>query len=196
MPNKHENFVKAFVWANEMHWNQKRKGTEIPYIAHPMAVASLVMENGGNAEDVVAAFLHDVLEDNDSVDREDIETRFGSRVADIVEGLSDANATPGQEKPPWKDRKLAYIKHLQETKDLSVLLVSNADKLHNARSIFSDLMDPDVGTKVWERFKASRTETLWYYEALTDTFMNRSPARRLAVELNEIVTRLRDNDDN
>lgn len=194
MSNQHENFIRAFTYANEMHWDQKRKDSDIQYIVHPMAVASLVMENEGNPEEVAAAFLHNVLEDNEAVSRQDIEDRFGSRVAEIVEALSDANPSPGEEKASWKERKLAYINHLQETEDLSVLKVSNADKLHNARSILSDLMDPDIGSRVWDRFKASRAETLWYYESLADIFMEKSPTRRLAVELKEVVDKLQNFD--
>jgi (p)ppGpp synthase/HD superfamily hydrolase len=65
LPNKHEDFVKAFKFANDKHWDHTRKGTSTPYIAHPIAVASLVMENGGSSEEVIAALLHDVLEDSE-----------------------------------------------------------------------------------------------------------------------------------
>ena len=187
MPNKHKNFIKAFEFANEKHWDHTRKGTSIPYIAHPMAVASLVMENGGSADEVIAALLHDVLEDCKDVGFEDIESAFGKRVADIVSGLSDANPGPGEDKGPWKERKLAYLEHLEETDDDSILLVSCADKLHNARAILSDLNDPAVGTKVWDRFTASRAETLWYYESLTGIFSRKLSGIRLSRELRETV---------
>lgn len=191
MPNKHVNFIKALQFANKVHWDQTRKGTKTPYIAHPMAVASLVMENGGTAEEVMAALLHDVVEDSEKVGYEDIESRFGSRVAEIVLALSDANPTPGESKGPWKERKLAYIKHLKQTPDESVLKVSCADKLHNARTILADLKDPRVGAAVWDKFKASREETLWYYETLAEIFNSRIPGMRLAVELADVVQAIR-----
>lgn len=194
MPNKHENFIKAFAWANEMHGDQKRKGSNTPYIAHPIAVAAMVMENGGDADEVAAAFLHDVLEDVESVGSDDIERRFGSRVAEIVEGLSDANSSEGEAKPPWKERKLAYLKYLKSTTDLSILKVSNADKLHNARTILSDLNDPTIGSAVWNKFKASKEETLWYYQSLAEIFLQRLPGSRLANELNSAVMTMRASD--
>lgn len=182
MPNKHENFVKAFNFANDKHWDHTRKGTYIPYIAHPMAVASLVMENDGNSDEVIAALLHDVLEDCEEVSFADIESEFSLRVAEIVDGLSDANPGPGERKAPWKERKLAYLDHLANVEDDSILKVSCADKLHNARSILSDLNDPRVGVAVWDKFNASREETLWYYDSLVKIFERRLPETRLAIE--------------
>lgn len=182
MPNKHEDFVKAFKFANDSHWNHTRKGTSIPYIAHPMAVASLVMESAGNSDEVIAALLHDVLEDCEDISFADIELEFGRRVAEIVDGLSDANPGPGESKDPWKQRKLAYLDHLTTVEDDSILKVSCADKLHNARSILSDLNDPRVGVAVWDRFNASQDETLWYYDSLVKIFERRLPESRLATE--------------
>lgn len=182
MPNKHEDFVKAFKFANDKHWDHTRKGTSIPYIAHPMAVASLVMENGGNSDEVIAALLHDVLEDCEEVSFADIESEFGPRVAEIVDGLSDANPGPGESKAPWKERKLTYLDHLATVEDDSILKVSCADKLHNARSILSDLNDPGVGVAVWDKFNASRDGTLWYYDSLVEIFERRLPETRLASE--------------
>lgn len=187
MPNKHKDFIKALEFANKIHWNEVRKGTKTPYIAHPMAVASLVMENEGNAEEVIAAFLHDTVEDCVDVGYETIESEFGSRVADIVLGLSDANPTPGKEKGPWKKRKLSYLDHIRSTEDPSILKVSCADKLHNARTILSDLKDPEVGAAVWDKFKAAREETLWYYDSLAEVFSARLAATRLSSELADTV---------
>ena len=187
MPNKHKDFIKALEFANKVHWEIKRKGTETPYIAHPMAVASLVMENDGTAEEVIAAFLHDVLEDSKELDYEDIESEFGTRVADIVLGLSDDNPIGDESKRPWKERKLDYIDHLEKTKDDSIVKVSCADKLHNARTILSDLKDPKVGSTVWSKFKASREETLWYYKSLAEIFKAKLPGMRLSIELADVV---------
>lgn len=191
MPNRNSRFAHALAWANDKHWDQRRNGTEIPYISHLLAVTSLVMENGGNEDECIAALLHDTLEDCEDVNREVLAQRFGDRVADIVYALSDADIAPGETKGPWEERKVRYLKHLRECGDRSVLLVSNADKLHNATSILRDLRDPEVGEAVWDRFVVARSKTLWYYESLTEIFAEFSPARRLARELSEVVSALR-----
>ena len=191
MPNRNPDFVYALNWANEKHWYQTRKGTDIPYFSHLMMVAALVMEVGGSKDEVIAALLHDVIEDCDDVEKEDVAARFGDRVAAIVEGLSDASAKAGEEKQSWKSRKDAYLAHLQNSDDTSILLVSNADKLHNARCILRDLEDPEVGAKLWDRFSSSADENLWYYETLVEIFTRKSPSEILAKELAEVVTKIK-----
>ena len=190
MPHTDVNFVKALGWANEKHKEDYRKGTDIPYFSHLMSVCALVMESGGNAEECIAALLHDVVEDNPNVEREDVAKEFGERVAEIVIGLSDASAKTGEEKPPWKARKEKYLEHLRNCDDASIILVSNADKLHNARSILIDLTDPEIGEKVWDRFSATREQSLWYYKSLLEIYKEKSPAYRLVRELNEVIDRL------
>jgi (p)ppGpp synthase/HD superfamily hydrolase len=187
MPNRNSDFIYALSWANEKHWNQKRKGTDIPYISHLMAVTALVMEAGGSKEEVVAALLHDVIEDCEDVEQADIEERFGERVTEIVLALSDADIREGEEKPEWKIRKEKYIAHLTECTDQSVLIVSLADKLHNARSILADLHDPLVGADVWSRFNAGSEEQLWYYRLLVSVFDKCAPNKRLAREFKQVV---------
>jgi len=141
MPNRNARFVYALNWANEMHWDDRRKHTVIPYFSHCMSVAALVMEAGGDEDEVIAGLLHDVIEDCDTVEHIDIKRRFDKRVTDIVRGLSDCEPKKGEKKPPWRDRKEAYLKRLKRTRNKSILLVSNADKLHNARSILTDGTD-------------------------------------------------------
>ena len=129
----------------------------------------------------------DVLEDSEEVCFADIESEFGPRVAEIVDGLSDAKPGAGESKAPWKERKLTYLDHLATVEDDSILKVSCADKLHNARSILSDLNDPRVGVAVWDKFNASRDGTLWYYDSLVKIFQRRLPETRLASELEASV---------
>ena len=157
-----QRYGKALAYAAEKHAGQKRKGTAIPYISHPLAVASLVLEYGGSEDEVIAALLHDVPEDCGGQEAlDEIRQKFGMRVAGIVEGCTDTLESP---KPKWRPRKEAYLAHLQ-TAHRSVRLVAAADKLHNARTILVDYRS--VGEKVWERFAAAKDETLWYYGAVT-----------------------------
>ncbi len=119
----------------QAHARQKRKGTETPYVSHLLGVASLVLEHGGDEEQAIAALLHDAVEDQGAHQEPVIRERFGDRVADIVLGCTDADTLP---KPPWRERKERYIEHLEHASS-DVLLVSCADKVHNARAIVTDL---------------------------------------------------------
>ncbi len=166
-------FDRAVAVARDLHKAQMRKGTSIPYVAHLLAVASLVAEDGGTedeviADEVIAALLHDAVEDQGGQPTlRRIEMQFGSEVARIVLACSDTDVVP---KPPWRERKEAYIAHLEHT-DRSTLRVSLADKLHNARAILFDLRT--IGDEVWARFSADPDEVLWYYAALAEAFASR-----------------------
>lgn len=175
---------EAAAYAFDIHAAQRRKGAETPYIGHLMAVASLVLEHGGDEEQAMAAMLHDAIEDQGARQEGIIAAKFGSRVAAIVRGCTDANTTP---KPPWRARKEAYIAHL-ETAGADTLLVSCADKLHNARAILTDL--GTHGAAVFDRFVAKQDGTLWYYGALSDAFIRLLPGP-LSRELAQTVGRLR-----
>lgn len=127
-------FEAALVYASQVHAGQKRKGTEIPYIAHLLSVAGIVLEEDGDEDEAIAALLHDAVEDQGGQARlEDIGSRFGDRVAEIVEGCTDADTIP---KPEWQERKERHLAHLRGASS-SVLEVSAADKLHNARAILA-----------------------------------------------------------
>jgi len=154
-------FQKALVYAAQLHANQMRKGSDVPYIAHLLGVASLVLEYGGSEDEAIAALLHDAVEDQGGAQTlEIIRSRFGITVAMIVLGCSDSQTFP---KPPWRQRKEAYLAHLRNSLP-GVLLVTSADKLYNARSILSDYRH--IGPKLWERFKGDKEGTLWYYHSL------------------------------
>jgi len=160
-----ERFEEALLYAARLHRDQTRKGTEVPYVTHLLAVAAIVGENGGTEDEVVAALLHDAPEDRGGKDRlEDIRARFGDEVAEIVDGCTDTYEDP---KPEWRPRKEAYIAHVA-TASPSVRLVSAADKLHNARSILADLRS--LGDKLWDRFTGGKEGTLWYYRALVEAY--------------------------
>jgi len=165
-------FQRAFEFAAKQHAGQTRKASTIPYIAHLMGVASLVFEAGGDEDLAIAALLHDVVEDCGGAPMlEKIRRRFGSRVAKIVDGCTDAYQLP---KPPWHDRKVSYINRLKKEDD-ETRLVSAADKLNNVRSILSDYRV--IGESVWSRFNGGRDGTLWYYRTLRDEFLRSKPNR-------------------
>jgi len=154
-----------------MHGKQQRKGTDIPYIAHLLSVAALVIEAGGSEDTAIAALLHDTVEDQGGTPMLDrIRDRFGVDVADIVQACGDTEITP---KPPWRERKVAYLDGIAH-KSEQARLVSLADKVHNASSILSD--HQQVGDKVWDRFNVGRDETLWYYRALANAFRTPTPS--------------------
>ena len=140
--------------------NKRRKGTQIPYLSHLFQVMVYVAENGGDEDQLIAALLHDYLEDIDTATVDEVREHFGERVAEMVAGLSDSTTTP---KPPWKERKTAYLAALA-SKSPAIKLVSCADKLHNARSIHRDFRN--VGDALWDRFTADRDQTLWYYRGV------------------------------
>ena len=173
-----DKIAQALALAVEAHDGQKRKGTSIPYIAHPMGVASIALDHGADEEQAMAALLHDAVEDGGAEYAERIRTKFGDRVADIVAGCTDGVPDASGRKPPWQARKQAYLDHLKSASD-DVLLVSSSDKLHNARAIVEDLLN--IGQKVFDRFSASKEQTLWYYESLAQIFEARDTKTAKAV---------------
>jgi len=142
---------------------QRRKGKNVPYIAHLLGVTSLVLEAGGSEDEAIAAIFHDAVEDQWTT-LEDIRHRFGVQVARIVEGCSDTDQYP---KPPWRERKVRYIENLRHASS-DVLLVSLADKLYNAKSTLVDLRER--GNNFWAIFSAGRDDYLWYYQSLVDIY--------------------------
>jgi (p)ppGpp synthase/HD superfamily hydrolase len=183
-------FDDAFSYASRLHANQFRKTEDpqalrIPYIAHLMAVAAIVLEHGGDEDEAIAALLHDAVEDQGGpATRDAIAVRFGERVARIVDGCTDASPAPGQGKGEWRPRKEAYIAHLAVAEP-SVLLVSAADKLHKARAILSDYRE--CGEWLWGRFNGGREGTLWYYTTQAKTFRARGEHIRLVADLERTV---------
>jgi (p)ppGpp synthase/HD superfamily hydrolase len=177
-------FLRAFDFAAENHKNQTRKASTIPYIAHLMGVASLVLEAGGDEDLAIAALLHDVVEDCGGAPMlQEVRRKFGDRVARVVDGCSDADTYP---KPPWRERKEKYIARLKK-ENADTRLVSAADKLNNVRSILSDYRA--IGESVWSRFNGGREGTLWYYRTLRDEFLRHKPnriTRELELAVNEL----------
>jgi (p)ppGpp synthase/HD superfamily hydrolase len=185
-----ERFEEALRFAAHLHARQKRKGTPVPYVAHLLSVASLVLENGGDEDQAIAALLHDAVEDQGGLPTlQEIHRLFGGRVARIVDGCSDSYGHP---KPPWRKRKEDYLDHLRQA-DADIRLVSLADKLHNARSIVRDLRQ--AGPQSLSRFNGGKAGTLWYYHNLVNIFQEKDDSPMVAelavavAEMDAIIAR-------
>lgn len=183
-------FAAALAYAALIHRNQRRKGTDIPYVSHLMSVSALVMEFGGDEDLAIAGLLHDALEDCGAWHESVIRANWGDRVADIVRACTDGVPDVQGQKAPWCERKKKYLAHLETVDDAGVLLVSACDKLHNARAIAADLKS---GEDVFGRFKAGRGGTLWYYAELVRIFRKRlgdgsALVRQLEAAVNEMAT--------
>ncbi|HEX6907819.1 MAG TPA: HD domain-containing protein [Terriglobales bacterium] len=183
-PMLDQRFLEGLAYATKLHAQQARKGTRVPYVAHLLGVASIVLAEGGDEDMAIAALLHDAVEDQGGKPTlREIERRFGRRVATLVEACTDADSIP---KPPWKDRKERYIAAVRH-EPADARLISAADKLHNARDILADYRQH--GEEVWKRFRGGREGTLWYYRALVDAF-RAAGGNRLVDELDRVVTEL------
>ncbi len=180
-----DKFEEALIYATRAHCNQTRKKTGIPYIAHILGVTAIALEYGGNETEAIGALLHDTVEDCGGAERlRDIQERFGDDVARIVDGCTDSDQTP---KPPWLDRKRAYVEHLKNS-DSSTRLVSASDKLHNTRAILAELRR--TGLEVFERFAGKKDGTLWYYRALVTAFRQHGEHADLIDELDRVVSEI------
>lgn len=181
-----QRYAEALLYAASAHEGQLRKGTDIPYVAHLIGVSSLVLDGGGDEDVAIAALLHDVAEDQGGHARlEDIRLRFGDRIAGIVEECSDSLTEDPQAKAPWSERKEAYITHLPLASS-DALLVTAADKLHNARAIHLDLLV--YGSSVWKRFKGTSEQILWYYRSVLSVLEQRQVSPVLTAALQEEIT--------
>ena len=172
-------FTSAVDYARTVHI-ERRKGTGIPYMAHLMGVAAMVMGEAGHVEFpvtedmVIAALLHDAVEDHGGLPRlAHIEANFGANVARMVEGLSDSFSESG-DKQLWFERKQGYIERLKDEPE-DTRLISAADKLYNARAILEDYRQ--IGPEIWQRFKRGRDQQLWYFNELLVVFKSRARIR-------------------
>ncbi|MBI1873358.1 MAG: HD domain-containing protein [Acidobacteria bacterium] len=178
-------FEDALHYANALHGTQRRKGSDVPYISHLLGVASLVLDDGGDEDEAIAALLHDAAEDHGGRPRlDDIRIRYGDKVARIVEHCTDSWA---QHKEPWVERKQRYVEHAG-TLPADALRVSAADKVHNAYTILRDLRK--VGESVWDRFNATADDVVEYYAGLVRAFRQAGDGP-LVGELERIVNGIR-----
>jgi (p)ppGpp synthase/HD superfamily hydrolase len=179
-------FTEAVVYCLELHGSQTRKLRQTPYIAHLFSVSALVLEDGGDEDEAIAALLHDALEDQpDKTSPEEIRRRFGERVLGIVQDCTD---TPreyrGGSKPSWELRKQAYLAHLRRGSSRVAL----ADKLHNARELLSDYRSQ--GDLIWDAFNAGKEQQLWFWRSLVEAFRAGGSTGRMLDELERLVAEL------
>jgi GTP pyrophosphokinase len=186
-------FEEAVSYAAVLHGDHVRKGSGgVPYMAHLLGVAALVLEDGGDEDEAIAAMLHDAVEDRGGVPRlEDIRRRFGERVAEIVRGCSDAIREPGEAKADWWPRKCAHLDHLAHADgDLAapLLRVSMADKLSNLRATVRDARMR--GPEFWSVFSQGAASQLWYYGRMIEIFRARCPGSSMLPELELLLDQL------
>lgn len=179
-----QRFADALLYANHLHRSQYRKDGRVPYIAHLLSVSALVLEDGGDEDQAIAALLHDAIEDQcGSVTREVIRQQFGDRVTEIVDGCTETDVTP---KPSWQVRKMAYLKALKQASP-EVRRVSLADKLHNARSLLASLHQE--GEVIWQRFNGGKEGVLWFYQSLNQIYQA-TGRDYLSEEFNRVMTQI------
>lgn len=178
-------FTDALALAARAHEGQCRKGTPIPYITHPVAVAGLVAQFGGDEDQQIAALLHDVLEDGGPQFEAEIGQKFGARVLAIVLGCTDGMPDQTGQKAPWRERKVEYLRHLVNA-SADIHMVSGCDKLSNSRAILDDLVA--IGPAVFERFTAKKEGTIWYYQELSAVFS--ATGAPMAKELSATVKKI------
>jgi (p)ppGpp synthase/HD superfamily hydrolase len=175
----------ALKLAAHAHRNQVRKGTDIPYIAHPVAVAFLLAGHGFGEDLVIAGLLHDVVEDCD-IELGQLEAAFGPSVARLVEAVSETKTAGGVERP-WEERKAEKLAHLHAGGP-DVAALKAADALHNVQSILADMRE--VGPAVWERFKRGAAPSLRYYREILADVQAKLGDHPLAAELAAAVDEL------
>ena len=184
-------FRDALVWAAELHEDQDRKGGGIPYVAHLLGVASIVLEHGGSEDVAIAALLHDALEDQaHKITEGEVRARFGDAVEGIVIECSDGTPEEQQDRnhARWFARKKKYIAEIAQKSD-GALLVSMADKLYNARAMLEDYRAQ--GDLLWSRFTTGRDGNLWYYAAMVEAYEKRVGHTRLWGELARCVAEMK-----
>ena len=187
-----DRFTKAVDYARILHI-ERRKASDIPFMAHLLGVAALVMGEAGQVpfpvteNMVIAAILHDAVEDHGGIMRlEDIRCNFGDDVARMVEGLSDSFEEDSSAKKSWEERKRAYLHRLPDEPS-DILLISAADKLYNARTILDE--HRVTGARVWERFKRGRDQQMEYFHGLISIFKSKR-TNRIVEELERVVREL------
>ena len=181
-------FAEAVAWVTELHADQARKGgSDVPFLSHLLAVTALVLDDGGDEDDAITALCHDAVEDQGGDEAlAEIRRRFGDPVADAVALLSDSRGEP---KGPWMERKRLLLAQLGGP-DVAegVLRVAAADKLDNARNLLVQLRAE--GPRVWERFRATPDQFLWFHRAVLAVLVDRHPGSANVAELARAVDEL------
>lgn len=179
--------LRKAAWAHEQT-GQHRKGTDIPYIIHPVAVM-IIASNITDDEDIlIACLLHDILEDVDGniYDGNKMRDEFGDRVLSIVK-----NVTKNKNETDWRARSEEYLLHLENEASDEAIILCASDKLHNLVSILIDYST--YGDNIWDRFTTkSGADQLWWYESILRVIIKRNVSEVLSNQLAEQVRSLRD----
>lgn len=180
----------ALKIAAKAHSGQYRKGTNVPYIIHPVAVGMIISEHTDDENAIIAGILHDILEDvkPEIYSEADMRRDFGDEITDIVKDVSEPK-TAGQPKLPWKERKESYLKRLGNSYYIEAYIVATADKIHNLTDILKDY--DQFGDKIWQRFNASKQDILWYYRAVFDLIRNEPVPIELKRHLANLIEELK-----
>jgi (p)ppGpp synthase/HD superfamily hydrolase len=179
-----ERFEQALVYATRLHAQQIRKATGVPYISHLLSVTALVLEDGGDEDEAIAALLHDAVEDQGGkATRAEIYRLFGEQVGAIVDGCTEFDS---EIKPPWRERKERYLEQLRQGTP-SVRRVALADKLHNARSLLVDYQHQ--GENIWSVFSVGKDGMLWFYHTLL-TLYRETESSPMVEELARVMVEL------
>ena len=152
---------EAVIFATEAHSTQVRKGTNLPYIIHPLEAMAIVATLTEDPEILAAMVLHDVVEDT-SFTMEDVKNKFGERVAKLVAADTENKRDDRPARETWKVRKTEthnFVKNIATREEKMIVL---GDKLSNIRAIYRDYKRS--GDLVWEKFACnSKSEQGWYY---------------------------------
>ena len=179
----------AIKIASKAHRDQVRKGTDIPYISHPFAVAMIINRYTTDEDIVVAGILHDILEDvKPSVYSEaDMRSDFGDEITNIVKDVSE-DKIAGEPEKPWINRKENYLAHLKSLETVEPIIVSCADKIHN----LTDMLDEyeKIGNELWQKFNASKDDELWFYEAFLKLAQEKVIPKEMKADLASLVKKL------
>ncbi len=179
----------ALAFAADVHAAQRRKGKQEPYLSHILTVAALVTHHGGDETQIIAAALHDTVEDHGGEDMAaEIGRRFGPDVEQIVRECSDTVLTAEAVKPPWKDRKSAQLRHIAQRGASPASLVEACDKTANLQDIVEDVHAH--GPDFLDRFSGGRDGVLWYYQQLGRTLLPQAP--QLATRFDQLLTSLQE----
>jgi (p)ppGpp synthase/HD superfamily hydrolase len=180
---------EALKLAFDLHGHDARKSSQVPVLAHLLSVCALVQYDGGDEDEAIAALLHDTLEDKpEQVTRAEIARRFGDRVVALIEAATDTPSDfVGGAKPPWRQRKEAYLRHVRQSAPAN-LRVTIADKVDNVRAILAD--HRREGDQVWSRFNAGKDDQLWYYQSVIQAYDDAGASGPLLDELRRLVSQL------
>lgn len=181
--------------ATRAHEGQFRKGSDTPYIAHPMAVAMITQQYLEDEDLFIAALFHDILEDVPkwTYSREDIRDSFGQQVLEIVEDVSEPDINfPALS--AWTERKNYYIEHISKTENVRSILVSIADKIHNMSEILREYNEK--GDDVWQNFHVDKGREIWFFEEVFNAIKNKPNVPAVAIaEYDRILDELKKLDD-